>query len=45
LLASRVRGYLSGKPYQIKLPDGTVQPAGPWLTQALARHRKAASRK
>jgi hypothetical protein len=39
------KSYLSGKPYQIKLPDGTVQPAGPWLTQALARHRKAASRK
>lgn len=35
------KSYLSGKPYQIKLADGTVRPAGPWLTEALARHRKA----
>ena len=39
------KSYLSGKPYQIKQPDGTVRPAGPWLTQALARHRKSAGRK
>jgi len=37
------KSYLTGKPYQIKLPDGTVQPTGPWLTQALARHREAAA--
>lgn len=33
------KSYLSGKPYRIKLPDGAVQPAGPWLTQELARYR------
>ncbi len=37
------KSFLLGKPYQIKQPDGTVEPAGPWLTQALARHRKAAA--
>lgn len=36
------KSYLSGKPYQMKLPDGTLQPAGPWLTAALKRHRAAA---
>jgi hypothetical protein len=34
------KSYLTGKPYQIKLPNGSIQPAGPWLTQALERHRK-----
>jgi hypothetical protein len=34
------KSYLSGTPYQIKLPDGTLQPAGPWLTKALERHRQ-----
>jgi hypothetical protein len=34
------KSYLNGKPYQIKLPTGSVQPAGPWLTAALERHRK-----
>ena len=39
------KSYLSGQPYQIKLPNGTVQPAGPWLTQALTRQRESAPRK
>jgi opacity protein-like surface antigen len=34
------KSYLTGKPYLIKEPDGTIQRAGPWLTQLLARHRK-----
>jgi len=37
------KSYLSGKPYQIKLSGGKIQPAGPWLTQALERHRKEPS--
>lgn len=37
------KSYLSGKPYRIKLPDGTVQPTGPWLT--LAAQRETAARK
>jgi Family of unknown function (DUF5329) len=37
------KSYLTGKPYQIKQADGTVQAAGPWLTQALARHRSTAA--
>ena len=39
------KSYLTGKPYQIKQADGSVQPAGPWLANALARHRKNAASK
>ncbi len=35
------KSYLSGKPYQMKLPNGTLQPAGLWLSAALKRHRGA----
>lgn len=37
------KSFLSGRPYQIKTSDGKTQPTGPWLTEALAQHRKTRS--
>ncbi|MES2569323.1 MAG: DUF5329 family protein [Verrucomicrobiota bacterium] len=39
------KSYLSGKPYQVKLANGSIKPAGPWLSEALEQHRKSAARK
>ena len=35
------KSYLLGTPYLIKTADGKTFPTGPWLTEALARHRKS----
>jgi hypothetical protein len=37
------KSYLSGKPYQVKFPDGRIQPAGDWLRARLAEMRKKKS--
>ncbi|MEA3210561.1 MAG: hypothetical protein QOE70_3618 [Chthoniobacter sp.] len=34
------KSYLTGEAYQFKTADGKVAPTGPWLTEALARHRR-----
>ena len=34
------KSYLTGKPYQIKLPDGSLHSTGPWLKDALERERQ-----
>ena len=34
------KSYLSGKPYQVKFPDGHTQPTGEWLKAHLAETRK-----
>jgi len=36
------KSYLTGAPYRVKLPEGRTVPTGPWLTQALAKHRQTA---
>jgi hypothetical protein len=33
------KSYLNGDPYLVKFPDGKTQPTGPWLKEALAKHR------
>jgi hypothetical protein len=33
------KSYFSGKPYMVKTADGKLRPTGPWLDDALARHR------
>ncbi len=35
------KSYLNGEVYQVKLSDGKTVPTGPWLSEALARHRRA----
>jgi hypothetical protein len=37
------KSYLSGGIYQVKLSDGRVRPAGPWLNEALIAFRKSRS--
>jgi hypothetical protein len=34
------KSYLTGATYLVKLPNGKPVPTGPWLTEALARHRQ-----
>jgi uncharacterized protein DUF5329 len=38
------RSQLSGKPYLVRLPDGKETSTGPWLLEALVRHRQAGGR-
>ena len=38
------KSFLTGRGYQIKLPDGSLRPTGPWLRDALARYRKQPQR-
>jgi hypothetical protein len=38
------KSYLSGRAYQIKLPDGSLRPTSAWLNEALARYRKQPQR-
>jgi hypothetical protein len=33
------KSYLNGDEYLVKFPDGKTRPTGPWLKEALARHR------
>jgi hypothetical protein len=33
------RSYLNGDEYLVKSADGKTRPTGPWLKEALARHR------
>jgi hypothetical protein len=33
------KSYLNGDPYLVKFRDGKTQPTGPWLKEALAKHR------
>jgi hypothetical protein len=35
------KSYLTGKPYLVRLPNGTTQPAETWLTKALEKQRAA----
>lgn len=35
---------ISGSLYEIRLADGRTVPSGTWLTEALARHRRAVQR-
>ena|SRR6478609_6872678 len=35
------KSYLSGGAYRVKTPEGKTFPTGPWLTEALEKHRKA----
>jgi hypothetical protein len=35
------RSLVSKKPYQVRHPDGTLQPSGEWLLEELARHRQS----
>ncbi|RYD71961.1 MAG: hypothetical protein EOP84_23995 [Verrucomicrobiaceae bacterium] len=37
------KSYLTGSVYKIKLPDGSIQPSGPWLMKALAERRRVAT--
>ncbi len=38
------KSYLTGSPYRIKLPDGSIRSTGPWLKEALAERRRDISR-
>jgi hypothetical protein len=33
------KSYLNGDEYLVKFPDGKTRPTGPWLKEALAKHR------
>lgn len=38
------KSYLTGEPYQVKLPDGQTSDTGPWLSAALRKHRASGAR-
>jgi hypothetical protein len=34
------KSYLTGEEYRVRFPDGRMMSSGPWLREALAKHRE-----